>query len=354
MLHFEKMSLKINHFVSTLSFEYPFTISGGRTKTVQQALIIKLERNGYVGFGEAPAISYYNIPIEKMIKDLQSYQTEIENLNPETPDQFYLSISHLFPNNSFLRCALDMAFWDAFGKENAQPLYKLFGANWSSNLPLTDYTLGIDHIEKLITKMNAHPWPVYKIKVGSENDLQNLITLRQHSTKPFRIDANAGWNFDEALIQINKLKNLNVELIEQPLSLLDMHLMPQLKQQSSIPLFADESCVAESDVDKCVAGFHGINIKLTKCGGITPALRMIKNARQKGIQIMMGSMNESSIGSAAIANFLPLLDFVDMDGPLLLTSDLASGLKIEFGKIELSGAPGLGIQVDENSISNNN
>jgi L-alanine-DL-glutamate epimerase-like enolase superfamily enzyme len=348
------MPLKLNHFVSTLSFEYPFTISGGRTKTVQQALIIKLERNGYFGFGEAPAISYYNIPIEKMIEDLSFIQAKIENLNAETPEQFYSNISSFLPNNSFLRCALDMAFWDAFGKENAQPLYKLFGANWSNNLPITDYTLGIDHIEKLISKMNAHPWPVYKIKVGSENDLLNLTTLRQNSTKPFRIDANAGWKFDEALLLINKLKDLNIELIEQPLAVLDLHLMPQLKQLSSIPLFADESCVAESDVDKCVAGFHGINIKLTKCGGITPALRMIKNARQKGIQVMMGSMNESSIGSAAIANFLPLLDFVDMDGPLLLTSDLASGLKIKHGKIELSGAPGLGIDVSENSISSYN
>ena len=117
-----------------------------------------------------------------------------------------------------------------------------------------------------------------------------------------------------------------------------------MKAISPIPLFADEACVEEADVKKCADCFHGINIKLTKCGGITPALRMIHEARQSGLKVMMGSMNESSIGSAAIAHLSPLLDEIDADGPLLLKEDVGQGLRYDNGNIYISSAPGLGVR----------
>jgi len=120
--------------------------------------------------------------------------------------------------------------------------------------------------------------------------------------------------------------------------------MKELKAISRIPIFADESCRTEDEVKKCAEGFHGINIKLTKCGGITPALRMIKEARALGLKVMMGSMNESTIGTAAVANLLPLLDEVDADGPLLLKEDVATGLKYNDGVIELGKGTGLGVR----------
>lgn len=339
------MAMKIDYTVSTLPFQYPFTISGGRTKTEQQALIVRICIDRFEGYGEAPAISYYNIPIEKMILDLKSNLDILENSNCTHPSDFYALLHQLFPNNSFLRCALDIAFWDAFGKRKNLPLYAVWGLEWKENLPITDYTIGIGDINKLIEKINAHPWPVYKLKVGDSDDIKNLIHLRKLNESPFRIDANGGWSVNEAQEKIAQCSNLNIELIEQPLNINHLEHMSELKAMSKIPLFADESCVHENDVDKCIDGFHGINIKLTKCGGITPALRMIQSARKNSLLIMVGSMNESSIGSAAIANLLPLIDYVDMDGPLLLTDDLASGLKIEKGRIELSGKPGLGITV---------
>lgn len=339
------MALKIEYTTSTLPFEYPFTISGGRTKIVQQALIIKLNIGEFIGYGEAPAISYYNIPIEKMIEDLNSKIQLIENSEASEPIDFYQLINQLFPDNSFLRCALDMAFWDAYGKRKNLPIYAVWGCEWNDHLPLTDYTLGIDSIEKLIQKIEEHPWPVYKIKVGNENDLDNLAILRNQCKKPFRIDANAGWNLEQSIEKFDLCERLQIELIEQPLPVDEIHKMPQLKKLSKLPLFADESCVHEKDVELCADGFHGINIKLTKCGGITPALRMIENARKLNLQVMIGSMNESTIGSAAIAQFLPLIDFVDMEGPLLLKEDLASGLTIDYGKISLSGKAGLGIEL---------
>ena len=119
--------------------------------------------------------------------------------------------------------------------------------------------------------------------------------------------------------------------------------MKILFSKSSLPIYADESCVFEQDVERCQNHFHGINIKLTKCSGITPARRMITKAKELGLKVMIGCMNESTIGSAAIAHLLPFIDQVDMDGPLLLAEDLATGIEYDFGKIIYSEARGLGI-----------
>ncbi|HZH00913.1 MAG TPA: enolase C-terminal domain-like protein, partial [Flavisolibacter sp.] len=122
--------------------------------------------------------------------------------------------------------------------------------------------------------------------------------------------------------------------------------MKMLYQESPLPLMADESCVSEHDVDKCLHHFHGINIKLTKCSGITPALRMINRARELDLKVMVGSMNESTLGSAAIAHLMPLIDYVDVDGPLLLEEDIATGLDYtEDGHVYTSSANGLGVEM---------
>jgi L-alanine-DL-glutamate epimerase-like enolase superfamily enzyme len=119
--------------------------------------------------------------------------------------------------------------------------------------------------------------------------------------------------------------------------------MAVLFKESLLPLIADEACVAENDVEKCKDHFHGINIKLTKCGGITPAFRMINRARELDLKVMIGCMNESTVGSAAIAHLLPFIDYVDMDGPLLLEEDVATGIQYDYGKIIYSNDPGLGV-----------
>jgi len=339
------MPFRCRYYKSNLPFRYPFTISGGRTKTEQPALVLGLSDGKTEGFGEAPSISYYGISVEDMLRDLTSVFPKIKQHTELHPEEFYAEILNHLPNNSFLRCALDMAFWDYFGKRQGKALYALFGTVWSDALPLTDYTLGLDTPEKMCAKMRENPWPVYKIKVGQENDIELLSALRANSSAPFRVDANGGWDLKTAKQRIAQLKDFTIELIEQPLKPGDEANMSELYNSSEIPLFADESCVAESDVERCAGKFHGINIKLTKCGGITPALRMIKKARALGLKVMMGSMNESSIGSAAIAHFLPQLDFVDMDGPLLLQKDISDGLRICEGKVEISGKAGLGVDL---------
>jgi L-Ala-D/L-Glu epimerase len=348
--------VELSFWEQKLPFEYPFTISNGRTKTHQHSLMVRLSLGNWAGFGEAPAIVYYNVTVEGMMEQLEKHRKVIEKFALIDPKRFWHFLHHLFPNDPFLVCALDMAGWDLWGQMKKQPLHRLWNTEWLTATnqvsnkvpPICDYTLGIDPIEKMVQKMEAHPWPIYKIKVGTDYDIDMITALRKHTDKPIRVDANAGWTTEEALLKIPVLANLGVELVEQPLAKDNWEGMEQLKKQSALPLFADESCVFEKDVAVCAHYFHGINIKLTKCSGLTPALRMIKEARDLNLKVMMGSMNESVIGSAAIAQFLPQLDYVDMDGPLLMTELNGVGLNYSFennnGCIEPLVHYGLGVQ----------
>lgn len=333
--------MKVRFTTTNLPFKYPFTISKG-TKTHQPALVVQLEHLGITGLGEAPAIAYYNIPVEKMIADLTAKKLFVEKFAFTEPTRYWHYLHHLFPANGFLVCALDIAAWDLYGKMKRQPLYK-FWSQGNEKMPLTDYTIGIDTIEKMVEKMNEKPWPVYKIKLGTDQDVAIMEALRKHTDAMFRIDANAAWTADEALEKIKVFKDLGVEFIEQPLAKDDWEGMKKLYAESPLPLIADESCVYEEDVAKCDGHFHGINIKLTKCTGITPALRMIEDARKRNMKVMVGSMNEGSIGSAAIVHLMPLIDYVDVDGPLLLSEDVAQGLVYNNGEVSLPQSPGLGI-----------
>lgn len=334
--------MKLRYWQQNLPFQYPFTISNGRTKTHQPALVVTLELGPFTGIGEAPAIVYYNITVEQMMADLESKRTLVEKFALTDPERYWHYLHHLFPNTPFLVCALDIACWDLYGKMKGQPLYALWNTAWE-HTAITDYTIGIDEIDQMVAKMKAKPWPVYKIKLGTDEDIAIVKALRANTDALLRIDANAGWTTEEALEKIPQLAELGVEFIEQPLAKDNWEGMKILFERSSLPLFADESCVSEADVEKCHGHFHGINIKLTKCSGITPARRMIAKARSLGMQVMMGSMNESTIGSSAIAHFLPQLDHADLDGPLLLSQDVAQGLTYDFGTVRVSGKPGLGI-----------
>lgn len=335
------MQVKFKEY--NLPFHHPFTISKG-TKTHQPTFVVELEYFGIKGYGEAPAISYYNIPVEKMIADMERKKMFVEKFSFSDPERYWHYLHHLFPVNSFLVCALDMAGWDLFGKLKGKQLHQLWGLDTSKS-PITDYTIGIDTIENMVAKIKEKPWPVYKIKVGVAGDIEMVTALRKHTDALFRVDANAGWTLKEAKEKIPLLQNLGVELIEQPLAKDDWEGMKVLFETSVLPLFADESCVAEADVEKCHQHFHGINIKLTKCSGITPARRMITQAKALGLKVMLGCMNETSIGTAAIAQLAPLADYIDMDGPLLLAEDIATGVSFDSGKILYTDLPGLGIAV---------
>jgi len=334
--------MQVRYHSIALPFRHPFTISKG-TKTHQPALVVALEHRGYIGYGEAPAIAYYQVTVDQMIERLEQKKTQVERFAFTDPERYWHYLHHLLPQDPFLVSALDMAGWDLFGKMRGKPLYQLWNGD-PTRAPLTDYTIGIDTIPRMVEKMKEKPWPIYKIKVGTPDDLPMLRALRAQTEARLRIDANAGWTLEQALALLPGLQEMNIELIEQPLAKEDWEGMKHLRAVSSIPLYADESCVFERDVEKCASFFHGINIKLTKCSGITPARRMIKQAKELGLKVMIGSMNESTLGSAAIAHLTPFIDEVDMDGPLLLAEDITTGILYDQGRATIPSDPGLGIQ----------
>ncbi len=336
--------MQIAYKTFNLPFVHPFTISKG-SKTHQPTFIVELNYFGVRGYGEAPAIQYYHIPVDKMIADLESKRLFLEKFSFSDPGRYWHYLHHLFPDNSFLVCALDMAGWDLYGKMKKKQLHQIWNLD-TAQAPPTDYTIGMDNIDVMVAKVKERPWPIYKIKVGTDHDIEMVAALRQHTDAVFRVDANAAWDLSTAMQKIPLLKELGVELVEQPLAKDDWEGMKVLFQKSALPIFADESCVSEQDVMKCANHFHGINIKLTKCSGITPALRMIEHARKLNLQVMVGCMNESAVGTAAIAQLAPLLDYVDMDGTLLLAEPIGKSVQFDFGKILYNQLPGIGVQMD--------
>lgn len=308
-----------------LPLEYTFTIAH-ESRDVQPTMIIQLKAKGHYGLGEAVATSYYGYTINEMVAAVESKRKEIKAYEDFTnPEDFYTVLENWFPKQSFLRCAFDMAAHDLHGKLNNKPLYALWGYS-KPTLPASNYTIGIDTIEKMKAKVIEHPWPLYKIKLGTQYDIKIIQELRSVTDAVFRVDANCAWSAKQTIKNARLLKPLGVEFIEQPLPADAISEMKAVKQQSVLPIIADENCMTFDDVATCAGNFHGINIKLSKCGGLTPARRMIAKANELGLKKMVGCMTESSVGISAIAHLLPELDYVDMDGALLLAKDPAEGV----------------------------
>ena len=310
----------------------------------QETLIVCLSAQGLTGYGETTANPYYGVEIDAMVKEIEALRYEIESYDLEDPVLFYelLTAKEI---NPFTKCALDLAAHDLYGKILGKPLYEIWGTN-TDNYPITNYTIGLDSIENMIAKMEEKPWSIYKIKLGTDNDIEIIRALREHTQAVFRIDANCAWTPEKTIAYAPILKELKVEFIEQPLPAVDWKGMEKVLHNSVLPIIADESCKTEDDVDRCALHFNGINIKLTKCGGLTPALRMIRQAKELGIKVMVGCMTESTVGISAIAQLLPQLDYVDMDGALLLDEDIADGVQItEEGIVIFPELGGSGIQL---------
>ena len=326
-----------------LKLKHTFTISR-KSIDVQPCLIVILKDGELSGFGEASSNPYYNITVSMMIADLEKIRPIIESSGTVTPEIFWHKIYPYLKDNLFALCALDNAYNDLYARKKGKKLYELWKYSIANN-PLTDYTIGIDSIDKMVAKMEELPWPIYKIKLGTQEDIAIVKALRQHSNAIFRIDANCGWGIDETIRNSIVLKKLGVEFLEQPLPADDWEGHKEVYKHSALPVIADESCIKEEDIAKCYQHFHGVNIKLAKCGGLTPGRRMIREAKRLDLRTMAGCMTESTVGISAIAHLLPELDYVDMDGPLLLSEDIASGVTMEFGKISYAEGNGTGVHL---------
>lgn len=335
--------MELKFYTFDLELKNTFRISH-TARDFQKTLIVALSDGTYTGFGEAAATSYYGVDVESMSATIKAIEPLIAENIHKTPEELWKITNPHFKDNSFAQCALDIAMHDLHGKRKGQPLYKLWGLELK-NLPLSNYTIGIDTIEVMVQKMKDFPWPLYKIKLGTDQDVEIIRELRKHTDAVFRVDANCAWTAEQTLIYAPIMKELGVEFLEQPLPVGDLKGMARVFKQSVLPVIADESCIKESDVKKCAGYFHGVNIKLTKCGGLTPARRMITEARELGMKVMVGCMTESTVGISAIGQLLPLLDYVDMDGGMLIKNDIADGVKVYDGETHFPNRNGTGAEL---------
>jgi L-Ala-D/L-Glu epimerase len=328
-----------------LPLRHPFTIALG-TKTMQHNIVVALSDGTHTGYGEgASGLAWAEFSPEGMRAALEHARGAIEAADFATPEELWQRMEPVLGANPFALCALDEAAHDLWGRRLGRPVWKLWGLDLS-RVPVSDYTIGIDPIEKMVAKMQEFAgWPVYKIKLGTADDLAIVRELRRHTDAVFRIDANTAWTAEQTIAFAPEMKALGVEFFEQPLGRDDWDGMKRVLRECALPVFADESCQRESDVDRCAGHFHGINIKLTKAGGLTPARRMIRRARELGLGVMVGCMTESSIGISAIGQLLPLIDHVDMDGSVLIAQDIATGVRLDKGRPVFPDAPGLGVQL---------
>ncbi len=339
------MELKYKKF--ELPLKHVFTISRGSIST-QETLIVQISDDGKYGYGESTTNTFYGATMENMTSAIESVRSIVENGSIDGPLQLIDQISRKLPHEKhakFALNALDGAIHDLWGKKLGAPVYRMWGLT-TDNIPVSDYTLGIDTPAKMVAKMEEMPgWPVYKIKLGTSDDLGIVRELRKHTDAIFRVDANCGWTAEQTIEFAPAMKELGVEFIEQPLPPEDVDGAKKAFEGSVLPLIADENCVMEEDVDKCAGRFHGINIKLVKCGGLATARRMAARARELGMQVMAGCMTESTVGISAIAQLLPLLDYVDMDGAVLLGKDIATGVRLDRGKCIYPNVPGTGVEL---------
>ena len=338
------MKLQIQLHPVTLQLTDIFNISRD-SYSERRSLIVELCTGTARGYGEASEHGYYGIHLADLTERAEQVRPWLEGYSFETPEQLWKDLHPLLQDLPFLQCAIDNAAHDLFGKLKGQPSHRIWNLS-AQDLIKTCYTIGIDPIEKMVSKIKKQDFDIYKIKLGTDHDLEIIRALRTHTDALFRVDANCGWTADQTIAYAPTLKDLGVEFIEQPLPADDWEGMKKVRQQSALPVLADESCILEADVERCAEYFDGIVIKLMKCGGITPARRMIERAQMLNLRVMCGCMVESSVGISAIAQLLPLLDYVDMDGALLIDNDPATGVRIASdGTIRLPERNGLGIQL---------
>lgn len=336
--------MQLSYYTYNLELKHTFTISRD-SYDIQRTLIVELGQDGFKGIGEATEdTSYYGFSIEGMIEKLESLRPVIESYHLKDPESFWDFLHPMLADERFLHCAIDIAANDLYGKIQGKPLYKIWGLSME-NIPMTNFTIAIDEIPRMKEKLLEQPWPLYKIKLGTEDDIAILRELRKLTDAVFRIDANTAWSAETTVKNSAIMKDLGVEFIEQPMPYESWEEMEWVKKHSALPLIADESCRTEKDLPLCLGRFHGINVKLVKAGGITPARRMLIEAKKMGLKTMVGCMTESSVGIAAVGQLLPYLDYVDMDGALLLKNDIATGPVIIDGIITIPDLPGTGAEL---------
>ena len=337
--------MKLRFYPYTLELRHAFAIATS-SRTTTPAVMVELEKDGVVGYGEASMPPYLGETHDSAAAFLRKV-----NLSG-FPDPFQLedilpAIDAIAPGNTAAKAAVDIALHDWVGRTLGTPLYRLWGLN-PAKTPMTSFTIGIDSAEVVRQKTReAEPYKIITVKLGrgAESDRMMIETIRQVTDKPITVDANQGWkDRAAALPMIEWLAVRGVEFIEQPMPKDQLDDTAWLRERSPLPLIADENVQRLDDVKRTHGVFHGVNIKLMKCTGLREAHKMITLARALGMKVMLGCMTETSCAISAAAQLSPLVDWADLDGALLIKNDLFDGATVVDGKVTLPDRPGIGVR----------
>lgn len=337
--------MKLTWHCRHLHLRHPFNIARSPRvgETRKEALLVQIEHDGHVGWGEAAPAAYYHQSLDSAQRVFAEAERMLGN-DPFALDAILDPIWERFSDQPAAIAALDGALHDLIGKLLGIPLWKWFGLD-PARLPPTSMTIGIDEPEMIAQKAReAEAFAILKVKMGTEDDDAILSAVRREAPeKVLRVDGNCGWSSSEVLPRCRRIAAYGIELIEQPTPAGEHDALPAVRAERIAPLIADESCSGLSQVLPLVGVFDGINVKLSKCGGIRRAIRMIHTARAAGLKVMMGCMVETSVGIAAAAHLAPMADYVDLDGHLLLADDPFEGIGGAGGILTLTDRPGLGL-----------
>jgi L-alanine-DL-glutamate epimerase-like enolase superfamily enzyme len=352
--------MNLSYRLLELPLEFTFAISRS-SKDVAYTVLVELttEYNGqrYTGLGEAVPTRFYGEDPNTVMDFYEQIKVEglLEGLDPFNIQDLCERFTG-YTRHRAARAAIDMAVYDIQGKILGIPLYQLWGLD-PNRAPKTSYTIGLAGLETVRHKTEvalSRGYDILKVKLGGPEDLKTLALIRQLAPEAtIRADANAAWTLDDALRMLPELVRFGVEFVEEPLHLKKSKEADyeRLREETPLPLMADESCHTLRDIPRCAAFFHSVNLKPTKTGGLTEALRMIHAARAHDLKIMLGCFTETSVSNTAFAHLSPLVDYADLDGGLLLANDPFDGVKFVGNQIRLPQRPGIGVRPKEAPIN---
>jgi L-alanine-DL-glutamate epimerase-like enolase superfamily enzyme len=337
--------MKLEHDLATVHTTHPFVIARGGASEHRLLRVRLIADDGCEGWGEAAPNRFYGETTDTALAALERLARIVTASDPWHIEEIEAELHRALRFNGSVKSAISAALHDLAGKRLGVPVYRMWGLD-PARAPLSSFTIAIaandDELRKRVA--DAAPYPVLKVKLGTDRDERIIRAVRDGApNKVLRVDANAAWTPKHALRMVDVLAECGVEYVEQPVAANDLDGLRFVRERSRLPVIADESCVGPADVARLAGVVDGINIKLSKCGGLREALKMIATARSHGMLVMAGCMIETSLGITAAAHFAPLLDYADFDGAALLSDDPYSGATIERGRIEIPDAPGLGV-----------
>lgn len=333
--------MRLTHEPLPLETTFEFRIAVGARRTYENTLV-RIEHDGVTGLGEASPSHYYGETPRMVAAALDTWAPRLGD-DPFALDAIEARLAAALRGHGAAHAAVEMALHDWIGKRLGLPVWKLLGLD-PTRVPLSCVTLGLADPAEMDRKLDAVvDFPRLKVKLGSPGDVENLRRIRERYRGRLQVDANTAWSAPDAVRVLRAIEPLDIELVEQPVARGDLDGLAWVRRRIGIPVFADESCHHAADVALLAGRVDGVNLKIMKAGGIREMLRTLHAARAHGLQVMLGSMVESSLALSAAAQLAPLADVLDLDGHWLLRRDPFDGAPREKGVIALSDRPGLGV-----------